>query len=74
MQRIAQAALAVGMAIGLVASAHAASFNCAYTLDDGSFGMYPVEAADGTDATNQAIVLIRRDHPTAGFTLQCHED
>ncbi|MCF7750949.1 hypothetical protein KQ945_09350 [Bacillus subtilis subsp. subtilis] len=73
MQLISRVSLALGLTVGMVATAQAASFNCAYTLDDGGFGVYPVEAVDGTDATNQAIALIRRDHPAAGFTVQCHE-
>lgn len=74
MRLIRRGAVALSMIFTVAATAHAASFTCAYTLSDGSFGTYSVDAADGTDATNQALALLNRDHPGAGFRLQCSAD
>jgi hypothetical protein len=72
MKLFSRAVLVIGMTVGVVATAHAASFNCAYTLNDGRSGVYTIEADDGVDATNQALALINRDYPGSGFSLQCH--
>ncbi|MEG2804555.1 hypothetical protein [Stenotrophomonas sp.] len=76
MKTLHQSALALALIGGLVATAQAAPYSCAYTVTTGeqagASGLHPVDANDQGDALTQASAWIYQTYGPVGFQLRCH--
>ncbi len=74
MKLLQQAALAISLALGTAATAQAATFNCAYIIDEpADSGWHSVEAENQEDAINQTIAWIYDTFGPVGFEVKCYE-
>ncbi|AWH38001.1 hypothetical protein C1929_15165 [Stenotrophomonas sp. ZAC14D1_NAIMI4_6] len=75
MKLLQQAALAVSLALGIAATAQAATFNCAYIITDepGSSGWHSEEADTEQNAINQTIAWIYDTFGPVGFEVKCYQ-
>lgn len=75
MKLLQQALLATTLALCGVASAQAATFNCAYIItgEPGNSGFHTVEADTQQDAINQTIAWIYDTFGPVGFEMKCYQ-
>lgn len=74
MTRLHRIALTLALLTGAVGTAQASPYLCTYTITNGGYGVYPVDATDQGDALTQASAFIYATYGPVGYQLQCHAE